>query len=375
MRVVILGTRGFPNIQGGVERHCECLSTNLVKHGCDVIVMTRKPYVNDGIPEFKGVKLVPIPTIRNKSMEASLHTLLGIFCALLYKPDILHIQAIGSALFIPLAKLLGMKVVLTSHGSNYKHLKWGKFAQIVLKLSEYLGVRFADRIIAVSSCIADEIKRRYNKDSTTIENGVIVRKRAENGREVDNYGLIKGKYVLSVGRVVRDKGFDILIDAFNTSQIDGWKLVIVGQADHEDEYSLDIKKRARENGNVILTGFLNEKRLGELYSYAGLFVLPSYYEGLPISLLEAMSYELPCIASDIPGNRNVELSEDRYFEAGNSRELAEKMRQYINRKLTPEEGRKQLDIIAERYDWNKIAVKTLKVYRKTLDWDQLSEIS
>ena len=126
MKIVILGTRGFPNIQGGVEKHCEGLACALVKLDCDTIVFTRRPYVVDNARECHGVKLVCLPTIRHKTTETVIHTFIGIFAALYYRPDILHIQAIGPALFTPLARLLGMKVVVTTHGVNYMHKKFGK---------------------------------------------------------------------------------------------------------------------------------------------------------------------------------------------------------------------------------------------------------
>jgi len=366
MRTIILGTRGFPNVQGGVEKHCECLSINLVRLGCEVIVLTRKPYVDKEISEYKGVKLIPIPAFRQKALEAFLHTLIGVFVALRYKPDILHTHAIGPALFIPLAKLLGMKVVLTSHGSNYKHLKWGKFAKLVLKLGEFLGIRFSEKVITVSTCIAEEIKNRYNRDPITIPNGVIVRECSKSTNEISKYGLLKGKYILAVGRFVPDKGFDVLIHAFNRLRLHGWKLLIAGQADHQDQYTLELKQIAEQNENIILPGYMSSEKLHELYSHAGLYVLPSYYEGLPISLLEAMSYGLSCIASDIPGNRSVGLSEDRFFEAGNTADLAAKTAKYANETLSPRERRKQIHIIAEKYDWQKIAATTLAVYQKVL---------
>jgi len=372
LRIVILGTRGFPNVQGGVEKHCECLSVNLVKQGCDVIVITRKPYIDKKISKFKGVKLIPIPTVRQKALEAFLHTLIGVFAALRYKPDILHIQAIGPALFTPLAKLLGMKVVLTSHGSNYKHLKWGKFAKLVLKLGEFLGVRFADEVITVSTYIAGEIKNKYNRDTITIPNGVIVKECSKKTSEIANYGLIKGKYIIAVGRFVPEKGLDVLIDAFNILHLDGWKLLIAGQADHEDKYSLKLAKLAEKNDNILLPGFIPGEKLHELYSHAGLFVLPSYYEGLSISLLEAMSYGLPCIASDIRGNRNVELSDDRFFEAGNFKELAMKIEKLVHEGSNVDQKTKQIDIIAEKYDWENIAGRTLAVYQKVLLLDYAS---
>jgi len=163
LRVVILGTRGFPNVQGGVEKHCEFLSTHLAKQGCDVIVITRRPYVDETITEFMGVRLVAAPTIRHKALEAFLHTMIGVFTALRYRPDILHIQAIGPGLFVPLAKLLGMKVVLTSHGSNYRHLKWGRFAKLVFRLGEFasertLGLRCSKAAKHIKREIAGKMK-------------------------------------------------------------------------------------------------------------------------------------------------------------------------------------------------------------------------
>jgi glycosyltransferase involved in cell wall biosynthesis len=143
---------------------------------------------------------------------------------------------------------------------------------------------------------------------------------------------------------------------------DEWKLVIVGRADHEDRYSIELKEKAVKNSDIILTGFLTGEPLRELYSHAGLFVLPSYYEGLPIVLLEAMSYGLSCIASDIPANRNVELSENRFFKAGDNKALALKIKEFIDKHLTEDEIRRQINMIAKKYNWEKIAEKTLDVY-------------
>ena len=366
MRVVILGTRGFPNVQGGVEKHCEFLSTHLAKQGCDVIVITRRPYVDETITEFMGVRLVAAPTIRHKALEACLHTLIGVFTALRYRPDILHIQAIGPGLFVPLAKLLGMKVILTSHGSNYRHLKWGRFAKLVFRLGEFLGVRFSDQVIAVSNVIANEIRNTYNRDPIMIPNGVIVRECSKNADEILRYGLLKGKYILAVGRFVPDKGFEVLIEAFKRLKLDGWKLVIAGNADHEDKYSLELTKLAEQNESIILPGYMSSESLHELYSHAGLYVLPSYYEGLCISLLEAMSYGLPCLATDIEGNRIIELSHDRLFQPGNSQELARKMDQLLREEAKSQQKRKQIKAMVKNYNWENIASRTLAVYHEAL---------
>lgn len=366
MRVILLGTRGFPNVQGGVESHCEGLAVHLAKLDCEVIVFARKPYINPEVKEYKNVKLRALVTVKQKPLEAFLHTLIGVFVALKYKPDILHIQAIGPGLFIPLAKLLGMKIIMTTHGSNYEHLKWGKFAKLVLRFGEFLGVVFANEVIAISPVIADEIRRKYKREVKVIPNGVVLPDKKPSSEMLEKYNLSESKYILSVGRFVPEKGLHNLAEAFNKSRLNGWKLVIVGGSDHPDTYSKDLEKKARKNENIVLTGILQKEPLQQLYNYAGLFVLPSYYEGLPIVLLEAMSYRLRCLASDIPGNRSVELPEESYFPPGNIDALSEKIKLFLDKPLSDEQKEKQLKILREKYDWNNIAMKTLEVYQKVL---------
>ena len=380
MKIAVLGTRGFPNVQGGVEAHCENLYPCFIKRGCEVVVFTRKPYANFDIDFYKGVKLIPLFCPTNKFLESFLHTFYGVFVAKKVRPDILHIHGIGPSLFIPVARLLGLKVIMTNHGPDYQRKKWGKLAKVILKLGERLGSKWANGIICISESIAEGIRNKYKREVIVIPNGVTIPQILESEDALEKYGLEGGKYILAVGRFVPEKGFHDLIDAFNNFQTrnskhetlnsqrstKNWKLVIVGRADHEDKYSLGLKEKARENSNVILTGFLTGEPLQELYSHAGLFVIPSYYEGLPIVLLEAMSYGLSCIASDIPANRNVELSEERFFKAGDVKALAIKIKEFVDKPLTGEEKRRQIGMIAERYDWEKIARKTMEVYGKVL---------
>lgn len=369
LKIAVLGTRGFPNVQGGVEAHCENLYPQLVKRGCEVIVFTRKPYVNPDVSTYEGVKLISLSCPKNKFLEAFYHTFFGVLAARKFSPDILHIHAIGPSLMIPLARLFGFKVVMTHHGPDYQRKKWGKLAKVILKLGEKLGSRWSNSIIAISQNIANHIKETYNRDATVIPNGVIIPEILKSNDILKKYGLENGKYILAVGRFVPEKGFHDLIEAFKQIQnpkskisIDHWKLVIVGRADHEDRYSIELKEKAVKNSNIILTGFLTGEPFRELYSHAGLFVLPSYYEGLPIVLLEAMSYGLSCIASDIPANRNVELSENRFFKTGDNKALALKIKEFIDKHLTEDEIRRQINMIAKKYNWEKIAEKTLDVY-------------
>ncbi|MBI5207289.1 MAG: glycosyltransferase family 4 protein [Candidatus Firestonebacteria bacterium] len=366
IKIAVTGTRGFPDIQGGVETHCEQLYPGLVKLGCDVTVFTRKPYITSNINIYNGVKLISIDCPKNKFLEALVHTFRSILEAKKINPDILHIHAIGPSLFALLARVLGMNVVVTNHGPDYKRKKWTLPAKFFLKFCEMIGVLFANEIIAITSDISNNIKLSYGKNSVIIPNGVNIPCYLETEEVLKKFDIEKGKYILTVGRFVPEKGFIDLIEVFNSSEYNNWKLVIAGNADHEDKYSLNLKAEANKNSNIILTGFLTGESLQEIYSHAGLFVLPSYYEGLPIVLLEAMSYGLSCIASNIPANKNIELSEDRFFKSGDIKTLEIKIKKFIDNPLSDEERKKQINMIAERYDWEKIANKTLDVYVKVL---------
>ena len=366
MRIVVLGLRGFPNIQGGVETHCEHLFTRIAARGHEVIVLGRKPYMNSTKSEYKGVRLIAVACPRQKSLEAFLHTLLGVFKARRLNPDIVHIHAIGPSLIVPIARLLGMKVVSTNHGPDFERAKWGRVARGMLKLGESLGSRFSNAVIAISEPIAEHLRKSFGREPVVIPNGVVIRTASQGEEALGNFNLDRGRYIIAVGRLVPEKGFHDLLDAFERAHPSGWKLAIVGRADHEDAYSIGLKRKAAAIPGVVMTGFIAGEPLAQLYSHAGLFVLPSYHEGLPIVLLEAMSYGLSVLASDIPANRQAGLPEDRFFAPGNVECAAEKIRSYAGRPFTFNEKKSQIDLIARRFDWDSISEKTIALYETAL---------
>jgi glycosyltransferase involved in cell wall biosynthesis len=373
MKIAVTGTRGFPRVQGGVENHCEKLYTHLADRGCDITVFTRKPYVDPVIKTYKGVSLVSIDCTKNKFLEAVAHTFKGVLKARSFAPDVLHIHAIGPSLFTPLARILGMRVIVTNHGPDYEREKWPLPVKIFLKFCERMGMTFANEVIAIAENIAVDIRRKFRRDAFVLPNGVDIPKPADTYKALEKFGLASNKYILAVGRFVPEKGFHDLIETFNVLKteddaagIKEWKLVIAGGADHEDKYSHGLKMKAGKNSDIILTGFLTGQPLHELYSHAGLFVLPSYHEGLPIVLIEAMSYGLSCIASDIPANKNIELHEGRFFKAGNVDLLAAKIKEFISKPWKDKDRKKQISLIADKYNWEKIADETLKVYRQII---------
>jgi glycosyltransferase involved in cell wall biosynthesis len=366
MKIVVLGLRGFPNIQGGVETHCEQLFTRIAAAGHQVIVLGRKPYMEPALSEYKGVRLVPLACTRGKSLEAFTHTFLGVLKARTLHPDIVHIHAIGPSLMVPMARLLGMKVVSTNHGPDYARAKWGGLAKAVLRIGESMGSRFSNAVIAISEPIASHLRQTYGCAPVVVPNGVVVHVPSQAQDVLLQHGLQPGRYLFAVGRLVPEKGFHDLIDAFAQAGLPGWKLVIAGGADHEDSYSRRLNQKAASVPGVVMTGFISGSPLAQLYSHAGLFVLPSYHEGLPIALLEAMSYGLPVLASDIPANRLAGLPADRFFPPGNLAQATEKIRSLAQRVFTPEEKARQISFIELNFNWDVIMEKTQAVYGKVL---------
>jgi glycosyltransferase involved in cell wall biosynthesis len=369
MRVFVLGTRGFPDIQGGIEKHCENIYPQLTKLGCHITVLTRTPYIprNRRILENQGVRFIHVWTPRNKYLEAIIHTFLGIIIARIKSPNIVHFHAVGPSLFIPLAKLLGLRVVMTHHGPDYLRVKWGCFAKFILRLGEFLGVTFADHVIAVSKTVKALLTRKYRPRRVEyIPNGVDIPEKLRNSKMLAEFDLEPQKFIFTACRFVPEKGLHDLITAYSRIGKPGFKLVIAGDADHETAYSRKIKESAAGIKGVVMTGFLNCKQMSEFYANAKLFVLPSYYEGLPIALLEAMSYGLTLLVSDIAANREIPLAEPNYFPAGDVDALSEKIVELFVKKVPEEERRRNKQILAKNYNWQIIAQKTCAVYRQVL---------
>lgn len=360
MKIIVLGTRGIPDILGGVETHCEELYPRVASMGHEVTIITRTPYVVDNkLKEYKGVKLKHIFAPKIKSFEAIIHTFIGVLYAGIKRPDILHIHAIGPMIMTPLARLLGLKVIVTNHGPDYDRQKWGKLAKSILKLGEYLGTKFANEVIVISEVINTILKTKYNRnDAHLIYNGVNLPSIAKQDDYIQSIGIERNKYIIGIGRFVKEKGFLDLIKAYSQFKTDV-KLVLVGDADHETIYSKNLKKEAKKAG-VILTGFIRGEKLNQIFSHALLFCMPSYHEGLPIALLEAMSYNLNVLVSDIPANLEVPLNKGDYFEVGNISKLTKK----LNNKIMHPEIPDFTQTIKDSYNWDKIAKQYISIILK-----------
>lgn len=367
MRVAFIGLRGFPNVQGGVETHAEHLCPRLAAMGCEVEVIARAPYQPALPDEWQGVKFKRVWSPKSKGLEAVLHTFLGtLYAGLISRPDILHIQAIGPALMTPLAKLLGLRVVVTHHGPDYDRQKWGRFARTVLRLGERFGMRWSNARIVISKVIAGIVRSAHQRDSVLIPNGVVLPELPATTETIEKFGLERGKYVVIVSRLVPEKRHLDLIAAFKRAALHGWKLAIVGASDHPDAYVHEVLESAKASSDIVCAGLQTGLALKELYGHAGMFVLPSSHEGLPIALLEALSFGLPVIASDIPANLEVGLPEESYFPLGSVDALAGRLGEFASRPQSAADREERRAWVAGRYDWDAIARSTFEVYLNTM---------
>jgi glycosyltransferase involved in cell wall biosynthesis len=363
MKIGVIGSRGFPEIQGGIETHCMELYTRIAgKGGNRVTVYRRKPYLNSNNRDakFDNIRFVDFTVPRSKFLETFLHSFIATIHAVFQRYDIVHYHNTGPGFFIPLLVFCRAKVVFTYHNVSYTQKKWNFAAKKFLSLSEKISLNNSDFVIFISEVIKSEMLKRYTVNNyEAIFNGVCIPEISKQSDYLDYLGLEKQKYVIAVGRFLEEKGFDYLIRAYKKTGVSDYKLVLAGDTDYPTEYSNKLKTLAKEN-DVVLTGFIKGEKLNQVFSNAKLFIMSSFEEGLPIALLEAMSYNIDVLVSNIPANLQIELERDDYFQVGDEEDLKSK----IIIKLAGNENRYFTGILSERFNWDKIAVETNNIYEQ-----------
>ena len=345
MKLSVIGLRGFPMIEGGVEKHCESLYPKL-KEDIDITIYRRKSYVKSK-DSYDRISFIDLPSTRIKGFETVFHSFISSVNALIRKPDIVHYHNIGPALFSPIVKIRRIPVVLTYHSPNYEHKKWGKLARKLLLFSEKVALKTADKIVFVNSFQMDKYDEDIKNKAVYVPNGINDLPISTNTNYLEKIGVEPGKYILSVGRITQEKGFDTLIKAYKLAQKNGFKLVIAGGVEFESGYMKELQELSKGE-DIIFTGYVFGDNLHQLYTHAGLYILASNNEGFPLVLLEAMKYELDVLVSDIPATHLVDLDADDYFPRGDYKTLATKIEERIK-------ASKKRKYDLSKYDWNKVA--------------------
>lgn len=370
LSVCMLGHKRIPSREGGIEIVVEELSTRMVALGHEVTCYNRGGHHVSGQEfddkkrmKYRGIKLKTVPTINLKGIAAMSSSFFAAIMATFGKFDVVHFHAEGPCAMLWLPKLFGKRCVATIHGLDHQRAKWGKLASTYIMLGEKCAAKFADEIIVLSGGVQKYFKDTYNRETKFIPNGVNRPEIRDVDLIRDKFGLEKDSYILFLGRLVPEKGIQYLIEAFKEVHTDK-KLVIAGGSSDTDEFANELKELASGDERIIFTGFVQGQLLDELYSNAYLYTLPSDLEGMPLSLLEAMSYGNCCLVSDIAECTEVVEDQALLFKKSDTEDLREKLQWSVNHADKVKEYKdKAANFICNKYSWDDVAERTLKLYQ------------
>ena len=371
LRIAMLGHKRIPSREGGIEIVVEELATRMAKKSHSVTYYNRKGHNVAGsefdgtkLKTYKGVTLQEVFTIDKRGLAAMTASVSASLRAALGNYDVVHIHAEGPAFMCWLPKLFGKKVIVTVHGLDHQRAKWGKFASWYIRSGEKNAVRFADEIIVLSKGVQDYFQNTYGRTTRFIPNGVNKAKLRKARQITEKWGLTKDSYILYLGRIVPEKGERYLIEAFKQTKTDK-KLVIAGGSSDTQAFMDELKSLAKDDDRIIFTGFVQGEILEELYSNPYIYTLPPDLEGMPLSLLEAMSYGNCCLTSDIPECAEVVEDKALLFRKSDVSNLKEKLQNACDHPEMVETYKAQAEeFICRKYNWDDVVEKTLKLYQR-----------
>lgn len=369
LNIVFLGHKRVPSREGGIEVVVEELATRMAALENNITVLNRSGHHIAGaeydaadLKEYNGFKIKKVPTINRKGLAAATSSFFGCVQAAFGHYDIVHIHAEGPAFFCFIPKMMKKKVIVTVHGLDWQRSKWSGFASWYIRHGEIQAVKHADHIIVLSRNVQKYFWEKYHRKTVFIPNGVN-RPEIIGVKEIKgSWSLDKGSFILYVGRIVPEKGLDILLKAWKDIKTDK-KLVIAGSSSDTDEFFQKVKSLADDR--VVFTGFTTGRPLRELYSNAYLYCLPSNLEGMPLTVLEAMSYGNCVLTSDIKECTEVVEDKGVTFRRGDIEDLRNKLQTLLDSPETVEGYKKDaMDFICCKYSWDDVVEKTIGIYRR-----------
>ncbi len=366
LRVAMIGQKGYPAVHGGVEKHVAELAARLPALGVDVDIYSRPHYSSARGPvDLPGVRVMQLPSIPTKHLDAISHSVFSTGHVLFQKVDLVHYHALGPGLLSGIPRwFAGVPTVVTVHGLDWQREKWGMVARQVLKIGEAASVRAPSATIVVSKALRAHYLAGHKHATSYIPNGIVPPDYHE--RKLITEAGVRGDFVLFVGRLVPEKGCHLLLEAWRglSTELRGrFQLVIAGDGSFTPGYVEELRKTAPND--VVFLGYVKGRLLAELFSHTSLMVLPSTLEGLSITLLEGLSYQRCCLVSDIPPNVEAAGGNAVLFSSGDANDL----RHQLNSTLADEGLRRRLGETGqihaiEHYSWDRVAGMTASLYRE-----------
>lgn len=363
MKIAMVGQKRVPSHDGGIEVVVGELAKRMVAQGHSVTCYNRTDKQQPQPENFNGISLKYVPTIQKKGLAAVSASFFACLCAAVGNYDVVHVHAEGPALFCWLPKLMGKRVIVTVHGLDWTRAKWQNgIASKCIRLGEKMAVRHADELIVLSHGMKQYFADTYGRETLLIPNGVPSYQPCA-PELIRQYGLDKDNYILYLGRIVPEKGEHYLIEAYKHLPTDK-KLVITGGASDSQEYFDELREMAKDDDRVIFPGFVQGQLLAELYSNAYTYVLPSDVEGMPLSLMEAMSYGCCVLTSDIDECASVVQEHGVTFRRGDIDDLRAKLADLLaNPAKVAKYKAEAPDYICHLHSWDTVTQRRLAVYR------------
>ena len=374
MKIAVIGAKGLPAGQGGIEHYCEELYPRIVAEGNSVDLFARSSYIKKrwfSISFYKGVRVICLPSLAVRGLDAFSNSAIAAIVASIINYDVVHFHALGPALFSFLPRYFSSaKIVVTCQGLDWQRGKWGNLSSSVIRLGEKIAVKYAHGIIVVSKALQNYFVKTYNRNSFYIPNAPGVYPNSDPCLDsIKSFGLSQGKYLLFLGRLVPEKRPDLLIEAFQKLKLKGWKLVLAGGNSDTSKYISKLVELSNGNSKIVFAGELRGNRLAEIVRGAGLFVLPSDLEGLPLAMLEAMREGIPVVASDIPPHKQL-VGSDRgiLFNSGDINCCAKALEKAIDQpsQLATMASKAQKHI-QTNYNWGRVTSDNLGIYNQNFE--------
>ncbi|MCP3956880.1 MAG: glycosyltransferase family 1 protein [bacterium] len=359
MRIALLGSRGIPASYGGYETLIEEVSTRLHELGHEVTVYCRSHHTSRRQREYRGVRLVVLPTLRTKYLDTPVHTFLSCLHALRRRYDAALVVNSANALFLPLLRLGGTPAALHVDGIEKQRAKWGPLGRLVYALSERLACVLPQALVTDAAVIRNHYLRRYGAESWMITYGVDPRPPAR-PEVLERLGLKPRGYFLYVSRFEPENNPHRVVEAYRGAggQI---PLVMVGDAPYASRFIADMRRAADDR--VLFPGGVYGDGYRELQSGALAYVHATEVGGTHPALVEAMGYGNCLLVNDAPENREVVADRGLYFRAAEPETLTQLFDQVRgDRAAAAELGRKAAEHAEHRFSWDAVTRKYVELF-------------
>jgi glycosyltransferase involved in cell wall biosynthesis len=310
-KIAIIGTNGLPGRYGGWDQLLNHLTIILSKK-YEIIVYTSKYNAIPGLKEFNNSKIRVLP-LKANGIQSIFYDGYSMFESSL-KCDILLVLGTSGCIFLPFIKLFNSNIVLNPDGAEWKRGKWNFFVQQFLKLSEYLGVKFAKVVVSDNLIIKNHVFNFYSKKSTLIEYGGdhVLSNELTNETQI-RYKISQGSYAFKVCRIEPENNIDLILKVFSQVKL---RFILIGNWNNSS-YGINTRDKYKSYCNLtLLDPIYDQEKLDELRSNCGLYIHGHSVGGTNPSLVEAMYLGLNCVVFDVDYNRVTTEDKAIYFKDG-----------------------------------------------------------